>query len=187
MKRISFITLALIVALTAFCRQPQQGYRGFLEWSNSVYSEPSFGYPDQRNTYFFSGASTSHGYQITPVWFVGAGISMEYNGTQNKFIAPVFLQGRADFKFGIFSPFADARLGYSLTDGGGLYFSPSIGYRFNWGRKMGINVGVGLTVKGSTYDKADVVIHPDGYCTYVKVGTWHDYKSYFSFRVGFDF
>ncbi len=99
----------------------------------------------------------------------------------------MFLQGRADFKLGKFTPFVDARIGYSLTDGGGIYFSPSIGYRFNWGRKLGINVGVGATIKGNKHDLFGETISPEGYTIYVKTGSYRDHESYFSFRVGIDF
>ena len=51
---------------------------------------------------------------------------------------------RGDWKFGQFTPFGDLRIGYTSFEGGGLYFSPAVGHRFNWGRKAGLNVGIGL-------------------------------------------
>lgn len=188
MRRILFITLAVMIAFTASSRQPQRGYRGFMDWNNSLIERPGF-LPADKNHYYYSGISTSHGYQINPMWFVGAGISVESNkkfGTLT-YIIPVFLQGRADFKLGKFTPFVDARIGYSLTDGGGIYFSPSIGYRFNWGRKLGINVGVGATIKGNKHDLFGETISPEGYTIYVKTGSYRDHETYFSFRVGIDF
>lgn len=73
MRRILFITLAVMIAFTASSRQPQRGYRGFVDWNNSLIERPGF-LPADKNHYYYSGISTSHGYQINPMWFVGAGI-----------------------------------------------------------------------------------------------------------------
>ena len=138
-------------------------------------------------TYFYTGVSTSHGYQFNPNLFLGAGLSIEYNKHSDSFIVPVFLQVRTDQKFGKFTPFGDLRLGYSCTDGGGIYASPTIGYRFNWGRKAAINIGVGMTVKGSSYDVFDIVTGDDGYQYMKYAGRSHQTKLMFAFRIGFDF
>ncbi|MDE6395892.1 MAG: hypothetical protein K2K84_01315, partial [Muribaculaceae bacterium] len=113
-----------------------------------------------RESVFFTGVTTSHGYQINPTFFVGAGIGMERCTKFDDWVAPVFAQGRADFLFGKFTPFADLRLGYQFGQGGGVYFSPTVGYRFNWGRKAGINLGLGMTLAGFKRELFDVTIFP---------------------------
>lgn len=192
-KTILLISAIVATAFLAGARQPQRGYRGFLEWSSSVRSE-NFGdfYLDgefgfRRQTTFYTGLTTSHGYQIDPMFFIGAGLGMERCGSLGNWVAPVFVEGRADFEFGKFTPFADIRFGANLAEGFGVYFSPSIGYRFNWGRKMGVNIGAGLTLagykaehyEGTWFDKDSFEMH--------YVGTRHHLRPYFSFRLGIDF
>lgn len=187
MKRILLVTLALIALLPLSARQPQTGYRGFLEWNNSLRSEPSFIDINKNEIVYYSGVSTTHGYQITPIWFAGVGLSVENNRKYDNYIVAAYAQGRADLQFGRFTPFAEARLGYSLSDGGGAYFSPSIGYRFNWGRKLGINIGIGATLKNIKTEIVNLVTSPEGYLTAVVIGSKRYNKGYFSFRVGIDF
>lgn len=89
--------------------------------------------------------------------------------------------------WGRFTPFAEVRLGYNLTDDGGVYFSPNIGYRFNWGRKTGVNVGVGLTLQGVKTNIYEVTSQPGDYWIMDYKGVRHDCRVCFSFRVGIDF
>ncbi|MBD5189619.1 MAG: hypothetical protein HDS95_05005 [Bacteroidales bacterium] len=192
MKRLLFISALLFIFISSNCfaRQPERGYRGFLEWSSSVRSEEiaSWDYGSLRDTFFFTGASTSHGYQINSKFFAGAGLGMEYNQKWDTWIIPLFLQGRMDMKFGVFTPYADLRLGYNLTQGGGVYFSPTVGYRFNWGRKMGVNIGLGLTLIDYKIEKYESSIDLDnGFYEIYYAGNYHKVKPYFSFRVGIDF
>lgn len=100
---------------------------------------------------------------------------------------PLYLNAHTDWKFGKFTPFGDIKLGYNFVDGGGIYFSPSVGYRFNWGRKLGINLGVGLTVKGYKTDVYEFIVAPDGYTTLHKTGTDKRTQSYLTVRLGIDF
>lgn len=162
MKRILLIVLALIACLLVSARQPERGYRGFVDWNNSIRLYYNDGWiPTPKYEYsYYSGISTSHGYQITPVWFVGAGLSIEHSRHEGRYILPVFLEGRADFKWGKFTPFADLKAGYHLTDNGGPYISPSIGYRFNWGRKVGINLAIGCAFKCYSVDIIHYELHP---------------------------
>ncbi|MDE6557209.1 MAG: hypothetical protein K2K55_09655 [Duncaniella sp.] len=189
--------LILILAALLFCqmaeaRQPQRGYRGFFEWSNSLRSE-EMGYPYngglilyRENTYY-TGFSTSHGYQINPMFFVGAGLGMEMCTDFDNWIVPLFVEGRADLQFGKFTPFGDIRLGANLSEGTGVYFSPTIGYRFNWGRKMGVNIGAGLSLAGYKAYHYDIIMDDPGTFNMVYLGTKNHVRAYFTFRVGIDF
>ncbi|MDE6358048.1 MAG: hypothetical protein K2L29_00450, partial [Duncaniella sp.] len=112
MKRLLFI-FVIFLSLAAEARQPSRGYRGFIEWSSSLRSE-KFGlfdfngnlYTYRQNT-FYTGLTTSHGYQIDSMFFIGAGLGMERCGSIVNWVAPVFLQGRVDLKFGKWTPFGD--------------------------------------------------------------------------------
>lgn len=193
MKKVLFLLLALaFIAPLSDARQPGRGYRGFVEWSSSLRSESflvfendNFG--SERQSTFYTGFSTSHGYQINPMFFVGAGVSLERCGKMDNWIAPLFVQDRVDLQLGRFTPFGDLRIGLNTTEGSGLYFSPSVGYRFYWGRKAGINLGVGLTLAGYKVEHYEASwVNPDSY-TIQYVGTQHHIRPYFSFRLGIDF
>lgn len=183
----------ILICRIAEGRQPNRGYRGFFEWSNSVRSD-NFGVFDihgnlklERQGVFYTGFTTAHGYQINNMFFVGAGFGMERCTDFDSWIAPVFLQGRVDLKFGKFTPYGDLRLGANISQGSGVYFSPSIGYRFNWGRKTGVNIGVGLTLAGYMAEHYEGTwTAPDSYEIYY-VATKHHVRPYFSFRLGVDF
>lgn len=157
-------------------RQPSGGYRGFFEWSSSLRTEQ-----------FYTGFSTSHGYQLNPMFFVGAGLGMERCTDHANWLAPVFVHGRIDLGLGKFTPFGDIRLGANLADGAGVYFSPSVGYRFNFGHKPGLNIGAGLTLAGYRVEYYEGSwTGPDSYeIRYVE--TRHKLRPYFSFRCGIDF
>lgn len=194
MKRsIILLLAAVILCQVAQARQPRRGYRGFFEWSSSLRSE-KFGYPDidgnlqmKRDNTFYKGFSTSHGYQINPLFFIGAGLGMEKCGKLDNWVVPVFLEGRIDMRFGKFTPFGDLRFGANMAEGVGVYISPTIGYRFNWGRKMGINIGAGLTLAGYKAEHYEGTwTGPDSF-ELQYIGTKHHVRPYFSFRVGIDF
>lgn len=186
MKKQFIALMAIIsIAFAAAGRQPQRGYRGFAEWSNSIREDTWIG--GETTTSFYTGLSTSHGYQFNPWLFVGAGLDYEHCSRISSSILATFLQGRTDLVFGRFTPFGDVRIGYNMAQGGGIYFSPSIGYRFNWGRKAGVNLGIGLTLQGYSADIYEIGVSPDGFWIQDKIGTHHGSAAFFSFRLGFDF
>ncbi|MDO4319450.1 MAG: hypothetical protein Q4C34_02630 [Bacteroidales bacterium] len=194
MKRSITLALAIImICLNVSARQPQRGYRGFVEWSSSVRSD-NFGYWTSgnniavyRETTFYTGFSTSHGYQINSMFYIGAGLGMERCGKFDNWIVPLFIDGRIDLKFNRLTPFGDIRIGANMAQGGGLYFSPAIGYRFNWGRKTGLNIGAGLTLAGyKTEHYEGTWVDSDSY-EIQYVATRHHVHPYFTFRLGIDF
>lgn len=177
-KLLAAILAILLCALCASARQPSRGYRGFFELGTESHHENNLFFNSYKG---YLNISTSHGYQFNPHLFIGAGIA-----AFNDF-APVFVQARTDWKFGIFTPYADMRAGYSIAEGGGVYICPSIGYRFNWGRKVGINVSLGITLQGRANDYYGITDGADGYWNLEYLYTRHDIESYFSFRLGIDF
>ena len=188
-----FITLLLILSFAVGrAEQPRSGYRGFIEWSNDLYGEKVADWlnPSRmvHQTNYYVGATTSHGYQINPIFFVGLGLGVEHCSSYDRWLVPLFLQGRADFQFGRFTPFADLRAGVNVGCGVNAFFSPTVGYRFNWGRKMGLNVGLGMSLVGYTMDVYNIFIDPDtGYASPVHERTQHFYDPTFTFRIGIDF
>lgn len=193
MKRILIILIAILSAISsAVARQPQKGYRGFIDWSNSYRTQANFsGLP--RTSTFYSGISTSHGYQINSIFYAGVGLDFEHCSKNKSNFLAFFAEGRADLKFGKFTPFGDIRLGYGGIDGeGGVYFAPSIGYRLNWGRKVGINLSLGMSLKGYKRDLYEIHYYDktethSSYYGYEKIGVYRGATPFFTFRVGFDF
>lgn len=181
MKRL-FITLitVVLVAVSLSARQPRKGYRGFIEWNNSIGSE-------YNQSVIYTGVSNTHGYQINPMFFVGAGLSVERYPKWDEYLIPVYLRGRADFKFNKYTPFTDLSIGYNTSKGGGFYYSQNIGYRFNWGRKVGINVGAGVTLITYNVEKYDITINEDFSMDINYVGNKKMIPVFFSLKLGFDF
>ena len=76
--------LLTIIAVTnvSEARQPRRGYRGFVEWSSSVRSDNVAVFDNQgnfstdRQGSFYTGFSRSHGCQINPMFFIGAGLGL---------------------------------------------------------------------------------------------------------------
>lgn len=182
----------LLSAVTAMAREPQSGYRGFIDWSNDFTTYTFFMIGDNEFTWF-TGASTSHGYQINRNLYVGAGLMVEHNSKFDIYTIPVFADIRTDQTWGRFTPFGDLRIGYNFSDGGGIYFSPTVGYRFNLNRKMNLNVGIGLTLRGYATDKYNFSLDEgaleDGYYKYdwAYLGKAHHIKAMLALRLGIDF
>lgn len=195
MKKIIAFALTIIMACTMYARDPQRGYRGFFEWDNSFGSMPYFDHSmgkEEKDFQWILGWSTTHGYQINRHVFVGAGMSVGFGVPSLECTLPVFFDFRYDHSFDKFRPFGDLRIGYNLTDGGGIYFSPTIGHRFNWGRKLGLNLGIGLMLRGRASDvyRVDIVqntnsAQPD--FEIVNLGRKHYTDAFFTFRLGIDF
>ena len=149
MKKTLIMAICLLSALIVSAREPQRGYRGFVDVGFSAGNIHYFS--DSRGEYIKDGTayldlSTSHGYQINNHFFVGAGLTL-IGASPSGQMFPVFGEFRYDTSFGKFTPYADFRIGYSLADPG-FYMAPSVGYRFNWGRRINLNLGLGMTLKG---------------------------------------
>lgn len=101
---------------------------------------------------------------------MGGGAGYEYNlnwkkyhhRDESRYVIPVFAEARLDARWNRFTPFFSVRLGANLAEHGGIYFSPTVGYRFNWGRKSAINFGLGVTLYGKWWSYQDYIESPDG-------------------------
>lgn len=190
MRKLLIGAVAGLVAVAAYGREPERGYRGFVEWDNLIgntsYFSSADGVVKPNETQWFIGVSTSHGYQLNNNLFVGAGLMAAAATPSGDINLPIFAEARYDVAFDKFTPFGDVRLGYNFGDGGGIYFSPTVGYRFNWGRKADVNLGLGLTVRGKTEDI--FAINADQWCgTSVEIVKDHQTNAFFTFRIGIGF
>lgn len=89
------------------------------------------------------GLSTSHGYQFNPYIYLGAGVGLSYYFDYETTFVPIFLDFKANLMDGKIIPFAGAKLGYSVFDGTGFYFNPTVGVKF----AKSFNVSLGYTVQ----------------------------------------
>lgn len=157
MKKFMFAVLIAVTTLcSSYASEPQRGYRGFVEWDNSFCNLPYFDNSTgeyEKDLQWMIGFTTTHGYQINNNLFVGAGILLNLGFPMLEGTIATFLDVRYDRCLNKFRPFGDIRIGYAnvgyaLTDEkGGIYISPTVGHRFNWGGKFGVNIGVGATVQ----------------------------------------
>lgn len=124
---------------------PKAGYKGFVDVGYTV------GLGD--NGVGRIAFSTTHGYQINPYVFVGAGAGVNCY-TQNGSTAwgiPIFADARANFLNNSISPFLDVKIGYSVADISGFYFSPSIGCRFGLSSKVALTLSIGYEMQRAEF------------------------------------
>ncbi len=171
----------------------QKGYRGFVDME-----------------YFLSidamsksrvGFSTSHGYQVLPYLYVGAGAGMQFitdmrtmkdGGYDRKtFIPiPVFADLRLDLYKNKLSPYFDLRAGKVFGDKAfGIMFNPSVGCRFALKNNLALNASVGYSMQstdlGSVWGEMTIIHHddPSKYSDYWENNPYHS----LSFKVGIEF
>lgn len=114
------------------------------------------------------GFTTTHGCQINSHIFVGGGIGCYGLSFDNNdgggihwvgdthytnYTVPIYSNFRYQIIESRVSPFIDVKLGSSVSDDVGLYFSPSTGVRIGLASRMGLNIALGYTaIQGPVYD-----------------------------------
>ena len=96
--------------------------------------------------------TTTHGVQILPELFVGAGAGINfYHSSDGAIALPFFVDVRTDILRSNISPFVDLKIGYTFGNINGLYVTPSVGCKVN---RFDFSLGyvaqryVGFTVGG---------------------------------------
>lgn len=144
---------------------PKSGYAGFVDVGGG------FGVGDYAGAYV--EATTSHGYQIIPQLFVGAGAGVHFDFDWETISIPIF----ADFRYTALdnniSPIVGMKIGYSVLDLEGVYFNPSIGCRFGLSDGFAMNITFNYQMQ-----KADFY-----YGNY----TFKETLSNIGFKIGFEF
>lgn len=117
----------------------KSGYHGFFEVNGG------YDFINDANVVF--GAMTSHGYQLSPYFYMGVGAEFDFYAIEAASI-PVFAHLRTTIINRKVSPYIDLRGGYSFGFCNGLYIDPSVGIRFGFGKHhAGFNIGVGYTIQ----------------------------------------
>ncbi len=154
MKKFSFVVFALFAFTQSMSSQnmSEQCYRGFAD----------AGYTIGIGDYEFGRfeVNTSHGYQINPYFYIGAGMGLHFmpeyetpgmtialDTRDSKVDIPIFANARVNFMKNKYCPFIDVKGGTYVTNSGGLYVNGSVGLKIATNEKQGINISVGYTVE----------------------------------------
>lgn len=184
MKRLILISLMTVFTFVTNAQELRRGYRGFIDWTGSI--APMEYTLENRKTAFFTGASTSHGFQFNRNFYLGAGFGIENSSKFHHWTAPLFAEAHTDQYWGKLTMFGSMRIGINCFDGGGFYLSPTIGYRQHIFKKLNANFGIGLTLISLNNPKFKREFGSNQQST-VFAWTEHKPKLFFSFRVGIDF
>lgn len=148
MKKV-FIVLALMASLCtqAFAqsefRERHMAYKGFANFGLGS----SF-YDGSNSTSFV--LTTSHGVQVNPYIFAGAGIGVNLSSSSETsgatVVAPIFGQVRLNFLNRQISPFFDLKGGGTVGDLKGGYLEPSIGVSMPVANKFAIDFSFAYTM-----------------------------------------
>lgn len=162
MKRLGIILL-LLVSISSFAKSQNvygNCYRGFVD----------VGYDIGVGDYQFGRfeISSSHGYQVNPFFFVGAGFGLHFMSeyeTPNMSIAldvrdssveiPLFANLKCNFTKSKIAPFIDLKAGTFVTNNGGLYINISGGCRIATKDNQAVNVSVGYTMQKLEFETFD--------------------------------
>lgn len=132
-----------------------RGYRSFIDSSNFLDINIGFIVGSPGDSHVSTGFTTSHGYPFNRWLYVGGGTGFVYNlnwkdpglgnyNTNSRYVIPIFAEVRFDAKWHRFTPYLSTQIGGNVAERGGIYLSPTVGYRFNWVRKSAINFGLVL-------------------------------------------
>lgn len=177
-------------------RDPQRGYRGFVESESLFFPDLGFVAGEGGDSDFWTGISTTHGYQFNPHLFVGAGMSCVWMLNDDDFHSekskvkylPLFADLRTDLRFGRFTPFVDLRVGCNLLRHGAFSGALTVGYRFDWGRRVAVNLALGVNLRGHRYEKYESGWSPDDGPWSYPTGTYTTgYDAKPALRVGIEF
>jgi len=92
--------------------------------------------------------TTSHGYQLNPYFFVGAGAGVSYFTDSESALIPIFADLRGNLTNGQLTPFVGFRAGYAIDvtsdyGGNGFYYNPFVGVKYMVWEKTAVNVSLG--------------------------------------------
>lgn len=140
MKNNRLLTL-LFLTLLSCSLYAQKGYRGNVEFGSCFLIGDNYPYPPfySNDAFIYYNVSTTHGYQFTPYFFIGAGVG--FMGWKNAYgleNCPLFADARLNLSSKRWKPFIDCRIGIDLVNNSSLYISPSIGIQYSFTEKLGL-------------------------------------------------
>ena len=134
--------MATLFAASAFA-QDAKSYRGFTDLSYTL------GVGETSENFDRFTLSTTHGYQLDDMFFVGAGLSLEYVRDAAVALVPIYADVRMDIPLRSRSikPFVDAKVGYAAGQLDGFYFAPTVGVRVPVRFVQAMNFGLGYKLQ----------------------------------------
>ncbi len=142
--------------------------------------------------------NTSHGYQINPYLFIGAGTGLHFMSSyktkgmdipldvrDSKVDIPVFANIRCNFLKKKVCPFLDVKGGTYVTNSGGLYVNASAGCRFSINEKQAINLSIGYATEKLQFETFDRFVNHTS-LNYTRRNTLYDTES-ITLKLGFEF
>ena len=141
-KLFMLIAVASMLATTAFA-QEAKSYRGFTDLSYTL------GVGETSEDFDRFTLSTTHGYQLDDLFFVGAGVSFEYVRDMAASLVPIYADVRMDvpLRSRNIKPFIDAKIGYAAGEIDGFYFAPTVGVRVPVNFVKAMNFGFGYKLQ----------------------------------------
>ena len=192
MKKIIFLLCALIAGLSANAQDNfTRGYRGFAD----------LGYTIGIGDYEFNRfeISTTHGFQVCPYFFVGAGVGFHFmskyetNGMkyaldtrESNTGIPLYADFRGTFTKTKFAPLVDVKLGHFLSNGDGFYANVSAGFRIRTIGKQSVNLSIGYTFEKLKFETFDSFTHPGINMNYTRSSRLLDTEG-ISIKLGYEF
>lgn len=119
------------------------GYRGFIE---TAYTQ-GVGNKKINRVEF----ATSQGFQFNPTYYLGVGAVYSVALKNELLPLPLFLNGRINFQDARTTPFLDMRIGYSILEKKGVYYSCTFGVSISENDKFSFNIGLGYSTQESRY------------------------------------
>ena len=162
MKKYLFALLALLCAsFTMSAQNTASGcYRGLADAGYTI------GIGDYDMGRF--EINTSHGYQINPFIYLGAGLGLHFmpeyetpdmdialDCRESKVDIPVFANAKINMSKGKYVPFVDGKIGTYVTNNGGLYMNISAGLRIATNERQAVNISVGYTREDLEFESFD--------------------------------
>lgn len=130
-------------------RQPKlwnrdiRGFRGFIDYA---YIQGIGAAKNNRLEY-----ATSLGFQFNPIFYAGLGTSYTLTLNKKERSLPVFINPRINFLDEYTTPFWDLKVGYSVAEGKGFYFSSGFGVSFTKKGKRAFNLSLIYSLQNTKY------------------------------------
>lgn len=161
MKKILLMIAVAIISLTASAQNTASNcYRGFADAGYTI------GIGDYDMGRF--EINTSHGYQINPFIYLGAGLGLHFmpeyetpgmsialDSRESKVDIPVFANAKLNMSKSKYAPFVDGKVGTYVTNNGGLYMNISAGLRIATNERQAVNISVGYTREELEFETFD--------------------------------
>ena len=192
MKKTLLLLCLIIAGFSAKAQDDStSGYRGYAD----------LGYTLGVGDYEFGRfeISTTHGYQVCPFFYVGAGVGfhfmskydtkdMEYalDSRDSKVSIPIFVDLHSTFMKTKFAPFVDVKLGHFVTDGDGFYANASAGVRMKTIGKQSVTLSIGYTFEKLKFETFDRFTNPGINMNYTRSSRLLDTEG-ISIKVGYEF